>query len=897
MHSVYRPDTPPSANAKPDILVFRADARQRVALVCPACGKERMLDGRKLATIKQPAAMKCTCGHVFHCRFELDPPTEPLQPPSAATLASGAAASGPAPRSSSTNGGMPDTMAGTMTELPVFSADRQNRFTIICPSCKDARTLDGEKLRHVVQPATMKCRCGNIFKCHFKFFEPEFPPEDPEAIKYHGEDLDLPEFPQMEPDKTFSPVAREAALANRRALLTFRGRFPEEFTDSDPASQTMDPDTLLRNVQPPAPAMSKVPEDAPLPPEAFERIGFPILEDDHTTALPPDADAVGLDLGETDEEGEASQARALAVLRLANLEKKRAREAMTATRAQSPTALIGFPETGPQEPPQQEPAAATLPPPEAQAGAPRKGMELDAHRQALERERQELEALRRRLEEERALVMQQKAELARMLRRVTALPAASQPAALPDVATFAPDASGIIQVQCPGCGSRKALKAADVATVKQPARMKCKQCNTVFSCRFSLEPPTGARAQAGAGAAPTPRSLPASEAIPTFYADLAGNVTLVCPTCHAANTVTSETLRGVEQPTRIRCGSCDTAFPCRFVLGPPTATPGNCIASASPETSPGTSPETAADATVLASKAATPDIHNPEDTGNPALTMQADALGRFAKSTLQEEESVGTPAESSFNTPRTLSDDELSKTMSPERLQALFADHTDEAMALAAVSLKGDALGRYFEAPHNAELFEEDMTATPEENSSPPLVPAIVADVLPVMPFETVPAPEGEDPPMYYVDESRQVMVMCPKCERGRNLDFSQHAEVGTVIRTWCKCGNAYHCRLEFRRNYRKKVNLPGSFYVPANNLQGEMTVTDISLGGVGFTLPAPYGLLPDTIIDLHFTLDDLKKTPIQRRVRVRTVKGLSVGSEFLEQRGRDKDLGYYLMP
>ncbi|MCA1987476.1 MAG: PilZ domain-containing protein, partial [Desulfovibrio sp.] len=487
-----------------------------------------------------------------------------------------------------------------------------------------------------------------------------------------------------------------------------------------------------------------------------------------------------------------------------------------------------------------------------------------------------------------------KAELARLLRRVTALPAASQPAALPDVATFAPDASGIIQVQCPGCGSRKALKAADVATVKQPARMKCKQCNTAFSCRFSLEAPTGAGARARA--APAPRSLPEAQAIPTFYADLAGNVTLVCPSCHAANTVASETLRGVEQPARIRCGSCDTAFPCRLVLGPPAAAPRGSIASAPPKAS------TAA-ATALAAKAAPPGIHDPEDTGDPALTMQADALGRFAKPPIQHQEPSDTTAESPSGEFHTRSDEELSKTMSPERLQALFADHTEEAMALAAVSLKGDALGRYFKAPHDAELFVEDMTATLEEDSSPsqeplePLVPAIVADVLPVMPFETVPAPEGEDPPTYYVDESRQVMVICPKCERGRNLDFSSHAEVGPVIRTWCKCGNAYHCRLEFRRNYRKKVNFPGSFYVPANNLQGEMTVTDISLGGVGFTLPAPYGLLPDTIIDLHFTLDDLKKTPIQRRVRVRTVKGLSVGSEFLEQRGRDKDLGYYLMP
>ncbi|AGW14079.1 putative type IV pilus assembly PilZ [Megalodesulfovibrio gigas DSM 1382 = ATCC 19364] len=171
-----------------------------------------------------------------------------------------------------------------------------------------------------------------------------------------------------------------------------------------------------------------------------------------------------------------------------------------------------------------------------------------------------------------------------------------------------------------------------------------------------------------------------------------------------------------------------------------------------------------------------------------------------------------------------------------------------------------------------------------------------MAEILPALPFETAQAPPGQEPPTYYVDENRQVMVLCPKCERARNLDFTQHPEVGPVIRTWCKCGNEYFCRLEFRRTYRKRVNLRGTFGLPDGSMQGDMTVTDISLGGVGMKLPTSYGLQPGMFLDVSFQLDNLKGTPIQRRVLVRTVHGLSIGAEFVGHRERDKDLGYYLM-
>ncbi|WP_460032393.1 PilZ domain-containing protein [Megalodesulfovibrio paquesii] len=884
--------------------VFRADASNHVALVCPACHSRRLLDGAKLGSVKQPATMRCTCGNVFRCRFELQP-AQPVPP------------SSPAPAVPSS------TVAD---ELPVFSADRHNRFTIICPACSDARTLDGEKLRHIKQPATMKCRCGKIFKCRLKFFEPEFPPEDPEAIKPH-EAIDLPDFQNVEGTQNFSKMAQEAALANRKALMTFRGDMfstVEQLLDSATEHTLNEEETeaLLRGAP-----HEEGEEELPLPPEATMNIGFPArelpgeladeeLHDADDTAPPDGAGNVGGSQDELDDTfDEAAQARAMAVLRQASLEKKRAREAMEHA---APQGVPGAAQRVPESP---------LPSSRQQHEA-----NLDAQLQAVAREREALAALRRELEQEREHMLQQKAKLEALLRRAAALPQSpTGPAQLePAVSLFRADAAGVIQVECPSCGAGKVLKAADVATVRQPARMKCKGCGTVFPCRFELQPPTAEQLD-----------------IPTFYADLAGNVTLVCPSCHAGNTVDGEQLRGLKQPASIRCNSCDTEFPCRVVLGEPRGAragdpPGELwrqprgttplpasTTLASPSPMPAASPK-APTAPLVASPLARPEpappaAETPEEapapeqsplssdriaepwraTGQPAdaagqeeleedpdelsLTMDAAALSRLLAPYATRLEGLPETNEEADE-----DESELFRTMAPDRLQELFAEEDPSMEPIPLVGVQPDSVIAG-QAETLLPAFNGEFAA--EDADSPSLDPTLLAEVVPAVPFETVHGPVPPDTPTYYVDEKRQVMVLCPKCERGRNLDFYGHPEVGPVIRTWCKCGNEYMCRLEFRRNYRKRVNLSGTFYVPANGLRGEMTVQDISLGGVGFVTTSNYFLKPETIVELNFQLDDLKMTPIHRRVRVRSVKETLIGAEFLEHRERDKDLGYYLMP
>lgn len=625
-------------------------------------------------------------------------------------------------------------------------------------------------------------------------------------------------------------------------------------------------------------------------------------------------------------EQEQEHKRALAVLRLANLEKKRAREAMEQAETERQRALSEI-----QLAAQEHKSAVTADQQELErrraeamyhqayletqraqaalqhAEVKRMEAEFEAQRRSFERERQELTTMRMVLEQERKQLMQQKMELERILRLVantpqsSGVPTAAAPATLP---VFTPDAEGIIKVVCPNCSKEKALPAEMLKGVKQPARMKCNSCQTVFHCRFNLAPnPLQALSSMLEG---MDFSASPSDLIPTFYADLQGNVTIVCPKCHTGKLLSKEDVRGAKQPALIKCSACSHMFSCRFFLGDaPTY---------AKDFKSGASRITHADEQLEPVET----MAGLDDDDMSAMSMQSDELGQFVQKLYSNEPSPNespagrihthrqaSPSPTPPSQPQSREEENLATTMEAERLQSLFAERDDEDIAAAAVSLMGDDLSDFFNQKEfqdagtsaSGENDEDVLEVSPDEVEVLPVEEELaVAEVLPALPFESAHS-DAPNLPIYYVDEKKQVMVLCPKCERGRNLDLSSHPDVGPIIRTWCKCGNEYLCRLEFRRSYRKEVELPGSYFNPSSGQRGDIMVVDLSLGGVGFTANGPHSLKRENVVDITFQLDDLKMTHIHRRVRICNVKGDFLGSEFLEHRERDKELGYYLMP
>jgi len=64
-----------------------------------------------------------------------------------------------------------------------------------------------------------------------------------------------------------------------------------------------------------------------------------------------------------------------------------------------------------------------------------------------------------------------------------------------------------------------------------------------------------------------------------------------------------------------------------------------------------------------------------------------------------------------------------------------------------------------------------------------------------------------------YASSERKVTFICPECGYNRTLTESEKDQYQTSFGLDCKCGVKYECRIEFRKHYRKSVNLPGTYF------------------------------------------------------------------------------------
>jgi len=157
----------------------------------------------------------------------------------------------------------------------------------------------------------------------------------------------------------------------------------------------------------------------------------------------------------------------------------------------------------------------------------------------------------------------------------------------------------------------------------------------------------------------------------------------------------------------------------------------------------------------------------------------------------------------------------------------------------------------------------------------------------------------NDNTPVYtfYVDEHEQAALLCPKCHFEKIIDATPYREAKTSLRVKCKCGEVFKGLLEYRRTYRKKVKLDGRYVTLTRHEGGQMTVLDLSLGGLSFEAPGGHSLQPGEVLEVRFTLDNSWSTLITKQVEVLSVQGSHIGAKFCKIFERDPDLGLYLMP
>ena len=141
-------------------------------------------------------------------------------------------------------------------------------------------------------------------------------------------------------------------------------------------------------------------------------------------------------------------------------------------------------------------------------------------------------------------------------------------------------------------------------------------------------------------------------------------------------------------------------------------------------------------------------------------------------------------------------------------------------------------------------------------------------------------------------------MIVCPECDTAREISAAQFRHRQHLIKVKCKCGHLFKVNLEFRRHFRKPTELEGMYdLTPPGIGGGKIKITDLSLSGACFEVRGIHDIKEGQQGSLVITLDNRKESVLLKRVIIRTVKGNSIGCEFLENRAFEKELGFYLLP
>ena len=151
-----------------------------------------------------------------------------------------------------------------------------------------------------------------------------------------------------------------------------------------------------------------------------------------------------------------------------------------------------------------------------------------------------------------------------------------------------------------------------------------------------------------------------------------------------------------------------------------------------------------------------------------------------------------------------------------------------------------------------------------------------------------------------YLDAKRCGVVTCPKCGVSRAVNLAHYTGElgGKVLKVKCAaCATVVHVRFDFRRHHRVAVQLPGTLLkCGTKHVLASLTVTSLSVSGVGCTLRTPLPLQAGERYDIIFFLDDANRTLIFETVVMRRVEDGEMGAEFCLEDAYHSALDFYLM-
>nr|WP_321467559.1 PilZ domain-containing protein [uncultured Desulfobulbus sp.] len=148
-----------------------------------------------------------------------------------------------------------------------------------------------------------------------------------------------------------------------------------------------------------------------------------------------------------------------------------------------------------------------------------------------------------------------------------------------------------------------------------------------------------------------------------------------------------------------------------------------------------------------------------------------------------------------------------------------------------------------------------------------------------------------------YVRENNTATIVCPSCQTVKHFNADRYRQQRHSFSVRCRCQNVFSVLLDFRRSYRKQTSLHGTYEVLSEGGIGGgiIHISNISRGGLGFTVSGLHRIEKGQLLNIEFQLNDKNKTVLKKQAIVRTVDQNSVGCEFKSNTALDKALGFFL--
>lgn len=149
-----------------------------------------------------------------------------------------------------------------------------------------------------------------------------------------------------------------------------------------------------------------------------------------------------------------------------------------------------------------------------------------------------------------------------------------------------------------------------------------------------------------------------------------------------------------------------------------------------------------------------------------------------------------------------------------------------------------------------------------------------------------------------FITAENKAHVVCPFCAHAATIKVQVDKKHKHIFKVKCKCTKTFPLQLEFRRQYRKPTELPGSYELE-DTTTGDNTiqVIDLSLRGACFEVTGVHDIKPGQKGTINFTLTNRKQTVLEKNVVIISVSGKRIGCKFIDEIAFDSDLGFFVRP